>query len=433
MANVTERIGKHETSYRIRISSGLDANGRQIFKTKTWKPDKDMTSAQLKKALNKEVTAFENGVRLSSVFNEGMKFLLLSDEYLNKNKARLSPKTFERYKGLLNSINENIGAYKLGSIQPHHITSYYDSLLKEGANKRTGGALAPRTILHTHRLISLIFNWAEFQGIIQNNPMRRVKAPKVQKSEAKFLEKEDLQKLVIAIEEEDIQWKTMMLLFLYSGARRGEILGLEWKDIDFPRSIITINRTSQYIKGMGIITKSPKNETSKRSIKLDPEGIKLLSEYKIWWSSEKLKLGDGWQVVYNSGKSYHYCQKCSSCTRSQLINHMYCGNADCKDMASANRLFIQANGVPMHPDSIGWWVIRFIAKYNLPKFSVHTLRHTFVTNLIANNVPLSTVSKIVGHSNTTTTANIYSHSIMQAEEQATEVTGGLLNPMRRRA
>jgi integrase len=59
--------------------------------------------------------------------------------------------------------------------------------------------------------------------------------------------------------------------------------------------------------------------------------------------------------------------------------------------------------------------------------------HSFVTNLIANNVPLPTVSKIVGHSNTTTTANIYSHSLKAAEEKAMEVTGGLLNPMRRKS
>jgi integrase len=100
---------------------------------------------------------------------------------------------------------------------------------------------------------------------------------------------------------------------------------------------------------------------------------------------------------------------------------------------TCDRLFIQENGAPIHPDSLGWWILRFIEKYDLPKFSAHTLRHSFVTNLIANNVPLPTVSKIVGHSNTTTTANIYSHSLKAAEEKAMEVTGGLLNPMRRKS
>lgn len=431
MANISERMGRNGTSYRIRVSVGFDKNGRQIIKTKTWKPDREMTSLQAKKALNIAVVDFENAVKLSSTFNESMKFITLSDEYLIKNQSRLAPKTFERYKGLLNSINEYIGAYKLGFIQPHHITSYYDSLSKSGANRRTGGALSQRTILHTHRLISLIFNWAEFQGIIHSNPMRRVKAPKVQKTEAKFLESDELQKVVKAIDEESVQWKTIMLLFLYSGIRRGEALGLEWDDIDFSNNIIRISRTSQYIKDLGIITKSPKNETSKRSIKLDKEAFTLLSDYKAWWTSEKDRFGENWQGIFADGMPYHYCQSCASCKDSRVINNTYCGNSSCKSILPSSRLFIQVNGVPMHPDSFGWWLIRFIDKHNLPKFSAHTLRHTFVTNLIANGVPLPTVSKIVGHSNTTTTVNLYSHSIMEAEQQAMEVTGGLLNPMRK--
>ncbi|MDD4565027.1 MAG: tyrosine-type recombinase/integrase [Eubacteriales bacterium] len=432
MANITERKGKRGTSYRIRVSAGFDQEGKQVFKVKTWKSEAGMTAKQIEKALNRVVFEFEEAVKCNSSLNEGIKFEKLSEIFLEKNKNNLAAKTYERYEGLLANINNHIGTLKLSSIQPHHITSIYDSMREEGANKRTGGSLSPRTILHSHRVISLIFNWAEFQGIIRNNPMRRVKAPKVAKTEAKYLDSDDLQKVISALEAESIQWKTMMFLFMYSGIRRGEMLGLEWDDIDFDNRMIHIRRTSQYVKGHGIITKSPKNETSKRSIKLDPEAFELLGKYRSWWAAEKLSLGESWQSTIIEGKLYNYCQSCVICKKASVKNYMYCNTAECNERVTCERLFIQENGVPMHPDSLGWWILRFIEKNNLPKFSAHTLRHGFVTNLIANGVPLPTISKLVGHSNTTTTANIYSHSLKAEEEKAMEVTGGLLNLMRKK-
>lgn len=86
-----------------------------------------------------------------------------------------------------------------------------------------------------------------------------------------------------------------MYLLIYSGIRRGELLGLEWKDINFEKKVIYIRRTSQTVDHMGIITKSPKNDTSYRTIKLPDTVLSLLREYQQYCEKRRIDLDDYWQ------------------------------------------------------------------------------------------------------------------------------------------
>jgi len=93
-----------------------------------------------------------------------------------------------------------------------------------------------------------------------------------------------------------------------------------------------------------------------------------------------------------------------------------------------DRIFTQWNGEPIHPDSISGWFREFIQKTDLPQISIHSLRHTNITLLIAAGVPLRTVSYRAGHAQTSTTANIYSHAIRTADEMAADVLDDILKP-----
>ena len=95
-----------------------------------------------------------------------------------------------------------------------------------------------------------------------------MKAPKLERKEADFLDDEQVKQVLELLDKEPIKWKTAIYLLIFSGIRRGELLGLEWIDIDFENKVIHIKSTSQYVQGMGIITKCPKNDTSQRTIKL---------------------------------------------------------------------------------------------------------------------------------------------------------------------
>lgn len=81
------------------------------------------------------------------------------------------------------------------------------------------------------------------------------------------------------------------MIALTTGCRRGELLALEWQDIDFDNCFITIDQSAQYIPGKGHITKDPKNETSKRTVPVPPSIMPLLKKYKAWQNEEKLRLG----------------------------------------------------------------------------------------------------------------------------------------------
>ena len=223
-----------------------------------------------------------------------------------------------------------------------------------------------------------------------SNPASRVRPPRVERKEAKYLDEKQTLKLLELLENETPLHKTMIKLFIYSGLRRGELCALEWKDIDFANNLITVRRTSQYLPGKGIFTKETKTVTSDRTIKLPLQAFEMLKEYKKGQKEDQLRAGDKW--------------------------------------VKTDRIFTQWNGEPIHPDSITGWFREFIQKTDLPQVSIHSLRHTNITLLIAAGVPLRTVSYRAGHAQTSTTANIYSHAIKTADEMAADVLDDILKP-----
>jgi integrase len=243
--------------------------------------------------------------------------------------------------------------------------------------------LAGKTISHHHRLISSILNQAVFWQVIPDNPTRRVKPPKVERKEAKYLDEEQTVTLLHLLDNEPHQNQVMIRLFLLSGVRRGELCGLEWKDIDFKNNMITVCRTSQYLPDMGIFTKGTKTDSSVRTIKLPDQAFELLKEHRKWQRKKRIAMGDRW--------------------------------------VDSDRIFAQDDGTPVHPDSITGWFHDFISRTDLPQISIHSLRHTNITLLLAAGIPLKTVSYRAGHAQTSTTANIYSHAIRTADEKAAEV------------
>lgn len=93
-------------------------------------------------------------------------------------------------------------------------------------------------------------------------------------------------------------------------------------------------------------------------------------------------------------------------------------------------MFTRDNGLPLHPDTISGWFHKFVMKNNLPDVTIHSLRHTNASLLIANGINLTTVSKRLGHANTATTTKIYAHAIRSADEIAADTLDDILNPGR---
>lgn len=460
MATIEKRNG----SYRITVSAGYDMQGKQIKKRMTWKPLLDMTERQIEKELKRQAVLFEEQVQNGQFIDSSIKFSDFAEIWLNDYAIpQLRPSTVDGYKRNLVRLNAHIGHIKLNKLQPHNITACYKAIFEEGkliapkykakiplktilrernitrleiaekygigkrtidtavsgkaVNEKTaltiskslniplntlfekisesGDELTGNYMLHLHRLLSSILEKAVKWQVILYNPCRRVEAPKVEKKEAAYLDEIQVQELLKCLHEEPLQYRAMITLLLYSGMRRGELCGLEWSDIDFKNSIIDISKTSLYLTDRGVFDDSTKTESSKRVIKIPGAALEILKEHKIQQAKEYFKLGDLW--------------------------------------VKSNKVFTQWNGKPIHPDTITGWFSRFIKKNNLPPIHLHSLRHTNATLLIASGADLRTVSKRLGHSNMTTTSNIYTHAIKSADERAAELLNDILHPMKNRA
>ncbi len=261
--------------------------------------------------------------------------------------------------------------------------------------KKETHTLEPASVRKCHCVISSMLGNAVKQQIIFSNPCERVELPRHKPQQSAYLDEYQTAELLDLLQSAPIQYRTAIQLLLYTGMRRGELLGLEWKDIDFEKSVMQIRRTSQYLPHLGVFCDETKNRSSSRAIKISPSALALLRPYRTWQLQERLKLGDQWH------------------------DH--------------DRLFTTWNGEPIHPDTITSWFREFIDKTDLPPIHVHSLRHTNATLLIAAGTNVQAVASRLGHSDANTTNKIYAHAIQTADAVAAEVLEDILHPTRNKA
>jgi integrase len=299
-------------------------------------------------------------------------------------EKQLAPKTLYRYKEILNSrVLPAMGHLKVEQIRPTHLMEFYTNLQEDGirADGKPGG-LSEKTILQHHRIISSILSCAEQWQIIGSNPASRVKPPKVTKKHAACYNEEQTTLLMDALEKEGLNYKTIIILAVFTGLRRGELMGLEWSDIDFNKSTLEVRQASQYLPGKGTFTKAPKNESSVRLMALPASIMVLLKQYKVYQTEERLKAGDLWH--------------------------------------GSDRLFTTWDGKAMHPDTISKWFPKFLKRHSLPPLPFHGLRHTAATMLINQGLPAKSISGRLGHAAIGTTYNIYGHYLKSADKEAAD-------------
>lgn len=455
------RIEKRKSSFLLVAFEGYNQNGKQIRKTKTWKPPAGMSPKKAEKEAMKAAVLFEQQVQAGQIADgKGVKFSEFAERWFTDYaEVQLRPRTVARYKELMNRINPAIGHMRIDKIRPAHLMDFYKQLSalqesskfqyigdlkavlrsknitkkafaeqagvsigvlnsitqgknisKDSARKVADGlgiplaqcfepaegkTLSSKTILHYHRLISSIMQTAVYWQVIVANPCDRVQPPKVQKTDIEYLDHEQAIRLLELIQDEPIQFKTAVIVLLFTGMRRGELLGLKWSDVDFSNSVISICRSSLYLAERGVFEDGTKNRTSNRVIKVPASVIQALRQYRAWQSEQRLRLGVGWQ-----GGEY---------------------------------IFTSIDGKPMHPDTLSGWFHRFIQTTDLPQIHLHSLRHTNATLSIANGIAVTTIAGQLGHANANTTTKIYAHQIQSAQAAAADAMENLLNPEKQTA
>ena len=392
MAGSIEKRG--ENTYRLVVSGGKNLDGTRCKKTKTihgTRKDAEIALAEFITEVNRGLVPEGKSITFEEFF------YIWDEKYASK---ELAPKTYSRYIGILKSrILPYLGSFPLDKIKPSDLMNFYDMLendtqikrIAKNNGQRTLKPLSPKTILEHHRLISAMLQNAVYWQLLPSNPARRVKPPKTKKPKMEFFNDDECKVLIQSLMEltgSNLKYKAAILLDIFSGVRRGELIGLEWSDVDFKNETININKSTQYLPENGIFDKDTKTECSNRIVPIPNYITKTLLEYKEWYDEQKDILGDKW------------------------IN--------------SNKLFIQDDGKPMYPDTIGKWFKPYIEKLGLPIIKFHGIRHTNATLMIANNVDIATVSARLGHASINTTIKYYVHPLEKNMKKAAYVLQDLL-------
>ena len=342
MANIRKR----GNSYQIRVSCGYDSKGNQVSKTMTWKRPEGMTDRQADKEAQKQAVAFEEKC-LKGCTATSMKFEELAEQWFDEYaQVNLRNTSFERMRQLTKRVYPAIGYMRVDKITSRHIQQFVTDLATKGRNLQNGKPLARKTVIHHLGFISDVFGYALKMGMVSDNPCSRVSIPKGEKKEKEIYSIDEVSKMFDLVEEAPIKYHTFFVLAVYSGFRRGEMMGLEWKDVDFGSNIISVRRTSNYTKGKGNYTDTTKTHSSQRTLKFPEAVMNLLKELKADQEKQAQLLGDKW--------------------------------------VDSDRLFINDFGEPLFNGMPYLWFERFCKKKGMPFYGLHSLRHinTMKTSLL---------------------------------------------------
>lgn len=396
MAGSIEKRGKN--SYRLTVSEEFDLNGNPMIHRKTVHGTKRDAEVELAKF----VTEVQNGL---VVDGKSLKFSEFTEIWKRDYGSKeLAPSTYKRYCRMLETrLLPYFGHFYINKIRPTDIMKFYDLLEKDtqlirkkcNNGTKTKKPLSGKTILEHHRLLRAMLHKAVYWQLIVANPAERVQPPKSRKPKRKSYDDEQTKILLENLEllsSKDTKYKVAIILTVFTGVRLGELMGLEWTDVDFKNGILSINRSSQYLSDMGVFTKVPKTESSIREIAIPEFIISLLEEYKLWYEEQKSIYGELW--------------------------------------TNSDRLFVQADGKPMHPSTISKWFVKYVGQIGLPVINFHGLRHTNASLLVAQNIDIAVISARLGHAQISTTLDFYVHPLLSHNRKAGYALENLLLPTR---
>jgi integrase len=374
-------------SYRFSESCGYSSNGKQIRKTKTWLIPGNLLDPKKAVALEKEATRqlliFEGECQQGQAATSVKKFSVFADEWLEdvvKPNHKLT--SYTKLVTCSKRVYSELGHYRIDRITPAIIQEFINGLSRKGANGRTGDPLKPKTVKHYLSFISCVFTHAVDMRIIAQSPCKGIKLPKIRKKEKLLYSEAELKKFLTALEDAPLKYRVFFSLIIHSGARRGEILGLMFKDFDFNKNKVKIRRTALYDAELGDYTDTPKTEASRRTLNFSPEIMELVRKHQEEQAAERERLGNKW--------------------------------------VDNDRLFTKWNGLPMNYQTPAEWLQGFTQANGIPYYGIHHFRHLFASLLIHRGVNIVKISKMLGHENPTVTLSTYSHEIREAEEEAND-------------
>ena len=387
-------IPKSNGTYLIRVSCGLDGSGKQITRSKTFKPSKPNLSYQkLNKEIDQFVAEFELEVKSGGkgASFDKITFSEFCTKYLEQKKTTLSPNTYVFYEMIIRTeLIPMFGNMKLKEIKTYHVQQFIQYLATEKKrNDGVEGGISATTVRRYTTVLRSILTLAYKLDYINEDvgSSRKIEFPKEAPTEIEVYTIEEVGEILKALETEPINIKTLVEIAIFTGMRRGEIVGLKWGDIDFENQKIHVKRSIYKTKEGKAQEKDPKSKYGIRTISIPEHLCKTLVAYRAQQDRHISFLGDAW-------KNLDY-------------------------------VFTEEDGYVMNPQTPTKQFSHFLRRHGIRHLKFHGLRHTSATMLLANGCDIKTVSTRLGHADIDTT-NIYVHALESTDRKAAQTFDNLI-------
>lgn len=368
MAQIQKREKKDGSfSYTIRVRVGVDTSGKKVVKSTTYNPAAGTTEKEIQKELKALTAKFE--VQAAAEWETELNNPERQNQKPSENKITLidfidkvffplyvddgtkAQSTIDFYNNEIKRIKAFFGTVQLRYCDKTKVLAYFKFLRTEYKTPK-GEPISPSTLKHCFKTLKTIFKFALDNDYIEKDPMRGIKTPEVPHKKVDAMTGEQARIFVEGLKETTPEFRTKLYLMLTSGLRRGEVLGLQWQDIDFRNNCLTVKRQIVKAEGNSTLETTPKTANSVRTVPLTAFTVELLRELKT--------INKGLWVF-----------------KSRYPNTL---TQDVKD---------------------------YTKKIGIGDYSPHDLRHTCATLLLQNGTDIKSISELLGHADTSTTFDYY--------------------------
>lgn len=367
-------------SWELRVHAGRDLDtGRKQYVTRTVHGTKREASRELARL----VAQVDVGLVVAKAGTVGD----LCERWYEQAEPNLSPVVAENYRRLLDRhILPKFGSTPLRRLRTSDLDAWYAELRRNGG--QGGRELAPNSVLRVHALLHRALGQSVKWGWLTTNPAAAASPPRPKRHTIAVPEATDVLRLMTAAKAVNPGLPVFFRVAATTGARRGELCALRWRDIDLEAGQLTISRGLVETRD-GVIEKDTKTHAERR-LSLDADTASVLEDYK------------------------KRCEEVAEECGGKLGSDSYVFSREVDGSA------------PWRPGYVTLAFTRLRDELGLEGVRLHDLRHFNATNLLANGTDIRTVSGRLGHADASTTLNIYSHFMQAADQNAAELVGDLL-------
>jgi|LauGreDrversion4_2_1035121.scaffolds.fasta_scaffold54833_1 integrase len=285
--------------------------------------------------------------------------------FLEMKSQKLQPRTIERYKlDIDRYLIPTIGKIRLNQLTSEVIETAYSDIQREFN-------LSANSMAHCHATLRGALKRGFRLKKLSTNPLIGVEAPSRKKVQTEPLTHEQVRELLTYSDVNQTRmWNIMWRIHLLTGFRQGEVLGLTWESVDFVQGSLRLSQQLQRQKGKGLVLKELKADAKKRTIHLDKVTLTALREWKIQQMQMRLAALEWGEI---------------------------------------NFIFVNSIGKPIEPRKSAEMWAKLLEDADIPHLKLHGARHSFATLLLQQDIDIKVVSHYLGHTDISTTQNIYQH------------------------